>query len=118
MYHRLSRVKTGGDADHLLAIPEPIGWNEASLLDAASFPCPLPLPCYKLLEIERVTQLIGGRTIHEQAFLSQECDVGRVGRQCCLTPILSDMQASGTPPLLSDERQYIIYQIIQNRTGG
>jgi hypothetical protein len=34
-------------------MPEPIVWNEASLLEAASFPCPLPLTCYKLLEIAR-----------------------------------------------------------------
>src|SRR5262249_20907815 len=49
IYHSLSRVKTGGDADHLLSIPEPIVWKEASLLDASSFPCPLPLTFYKLL---------------------------------------------------------------------
>jgi hypothetical protein len=34
-------------------MPEPIVCQEASLLDASSFPCPLPLTFYKLLSVTR-----------------------------------------------------------------
>ena len=49
MYHILSPVNTGREADHLLSIPEPIVCKEASILDVSSFPCTPILTFYKLL---------------------------------------------------------------------
>jgi hypothetical protein len=43
----------GREADHLLAMAEPIVCKEAGLLEALPFPCPSTLTFYKLREIER-----------------------------------------------------------------
>ena len=58
IYHTLSRVNTGREADHLLSIAEPIACKDANLFEG--FSCPwLPfLTFYKLREIERYPHII------------------------------------------------------------
>jgi len=58
MYHRVSTVHTGSEADHLLPIAESIMCKEVNILDACSFPCPPTLTVYQLREIDRVQSLL------------------------------------------------------------